>query len=303
MTKTKRSKDKTKPTDKKSKTETDPSQEDGQDDFFEEKKSPSPSRTVETDHSEETKTGSGAKEPEGGHSGLKRQGSRHDLQANEDAPDRYRPEFSYKKADEQESHTEKQEKIWDLMKTYSGTDQRSIQRSIVNHVEYTLARTRFNFDNFGAYQAAACSVRDRLIEAWNDTDAYHSTQDSKHVYYLSLEFLMGRHLQNMLVNIDMEEQYKTALNDLGYELEDIYEEEVDAGLGNGGLGRLAACFLDSMATLELPAWGYGIRYDYGIFKQLIQDGKQVEIPDFWLKQGNPWEIERADISYAVRFFG
>ena len=114
---------------------------------------------------------------------------------------------------------------------------------------------------------------------------------------------MGRALQNMLVNIDMEEQYKTALNDLGYNLEDMYEEEVDAGLGNGGLGRLAACFLDSMATLELPAWGYGIRYDYGIFKQLIQDGKQVEIPDFWLKQGNPWEIERADITYPVRFFG
>ena len=107
----------------------------------------------------------------------------------------------------------------------------------------------------------------------------------------------------MLVNIDMEEQYKTALTDLGYKLEDIYEEEVDAGLGNGGLGRLAACFLDSMATLELPAWGYGIRYDYGIFKQLIQDGKQVEIPDFWLKQGNPWEIERADIKYNIRFFG
>ena len=189
------------------------------------------------------------------------------------------------------------------MNTYIGTDQRSIQRSIVNHVEYTLARTRFNFDNFGAYQAAAYSVRDRLIESWNDTHAYHTTQDSKHVYYLSLEFLMGRALQNMLVNIDMQEQYKEALNDLGYKLEDIYEEETDAGLGNGGLGRLAACFLDSMATLELPAWGYGIRYDYGIFKQLIRDGKQVEIPDFWLKQGNPWEIERSDVIYPVRFFG
>lgn len=95
----------------------------------------------------------------------------------------------------------------------------------------------------------------------------------KRVYYLSLEFLMGRMLQNMLVNIDMEEKYKSALMDIGYDLENLYEEEVDAALGNGGLGRLAACFLDSMATLELPAWGYGIRYDYGIFKQVIKDGR------------------------------
>ena len=123
------------------------------------------------------------------------------------------------------------------------------------------------------------------------------------MYYFSLEFLMGRMMQNMLVNIDMEEQYKSALMDIGYDLENLYEAETDAALGNGGLGRLAACFLDSMATLELPAWGYGIRYDYGIFKQVIQDGRQVEIPDFWLRHGNPWEIERADIIYPVRFYG
>ena len=125
----------------------------------------------------------------------------------------------------------------------------------------------------------------------------------KRVYYLSLEFLMGRMLQNMLVNIDMEEKYKAALMDIGYDLENLYEEEVDAALGNGGLGRLAACFLDSMATLELPAWGYGIRYDYGIFKQVIKDGRQVEIPDYWLKNGNPWEIERSDVVYPIRFYG
>ena len=114
---------------------------------------------------------------------------------------------------------------------------------------------------------------------------------------------MGRMMQNMLVNIDMEDKYKRALTDLGYELEEIYTEEVDAALGNGGLGRLAACFLDSMATLELPAWGYGIRYDYGIFKQKIKDGRQIEIPDFWLKQGNPWEIERPDVIFPVQFYG
>jgi glycogen phosphorylase len=128
-------------------------------------------------------------------------------------------------------------------------------------------------------------------------------KDSKRVYYFSLEFLMGRMMQNALVNIDMEDKYKSSLMDIGYKLEDLYEQESDAGLGNGGLGRLAACFLDSLATLEIPAWGYGIRYDYGIFKQVIKDGKQVEVPDYWLKNGNPWEIERPDVIYPVRFFG
>ena len=102
------------------------------------------------------------------------------------------------------------------------------------------------------------------------------------VSYLSLEFLLGRLLQNALINIDMEESYKEALMDIGYKLEDLIEQEVDPGLGNGGLGRLAACFLDSLATLEIPACGYGIRYDYGIFKQKIINGEQVEIPDYWL---------------------
>lgn len=120
---------------------------------------------------------------------------------------------------------------------------------------------------------------------------------------MSLEFLMGRMLQNQLVNIDLEDKYKDALMDIGYTLEDLYEQECDAGLGNGGLGRLAACFLDSLAALEIPAWGYGIRYDYGIFKQVIKDGRQVEIPDFWLKNGNPWEIERTDVLYPVHFYG
>lgn len=114
---------------------------------------------------------------------------------------------------------------------------------------------------------------------------------------------MGRMMQNMLVNIDMEDKYRAALMEIGYNLEDLYEEETDAALGNGGLGRLAACFLDSLATLEIPAWGYGIRYDFGIFKQEIKDCKQVEIPDFWLKNGNPWEIERSDVIYPVRFYG
>lgn len=114
---------------------------------------------------------------------------------------------------------------------------------------------------------------------------------------------MGRTFQNALVNSDLEDKFKDALMDMGYDLEELYEQENDAALGNGGLGRLAACFLDSLATLEIPAWGYGIRYDYGIFKQTIRDGYQVEIPDFWLNHGNPWEIERQDITYQIRFYG
>ena len=193
--------------------------------------------------------------------------------------------------------------MWELMKSYLGNDTQSIQRQIVNHVEYTLARTRFDFDNFGAYQAAALAVRDRLLESWNDTQQYHENNDSKRVYYFSLEFLMGRTFQNALVNSDLEGPFKEALMDMGYNLEELYEEETDAALGNGGLGRLAACFVDSLATLEIPAWGYGIRYEYGIFKQVIRDGYQIEIPDFWLNHGNPWEVERQDIQYQVRFYG
>jgi len=114
---------------------------------------------------------------------------------------------------------------------------------------------------------------------------------------------MGRSFQNSLVNQDLEAKFKEALLEIGYNLEDLYEQENDAALGNGGLGRLAACFLDSLATLEIPAWGYGIRYDYGIFKQILVDGYQKEIPDFWLNHGNPWEIERQDVTYEIRFYG
>jgi starch phosphorylase len=114
---------------------------------------------------------------------------------------------------------------------------------------------------------------------------------------------MGRSMQNALLNMDLEPNYRKALEELGFKLEDLYECEKDAALGNGGLGRLAACFLDSMATLDLPAWGYGIRYNYGIFKQIIRDGAQVEVPDYWLTFGNPWEIERQDVVVPVRFYG
>ena len=151
-----------------------------------------------------------------------------------------------------------------------------------------MARTRFNFNNNGCYYASSYSIRDRLLECWNDTNKYFTQQDPKRIYYLSLEYLLGRLLQNALINCNLETKYREALKDLGFNLEEIYEEEVDQGLGNGGLGRLAACFLDSLATLELPGWGYGIRYNYGIFKQKIKNGYQTEVPDYRLSRGNPW---------------
>eukprot|EP00388_Colpodella_angusta_P001637 GDKJ01005077.1.p1 GENE.GDKJ01005077.1~~GDKJ01005077.1.p1 ORF type:complete len:973 (-),score=294.30 GDKJ01005077.1:471-3119(-) len=158
-------------------------------------------------------------------------------------------------------------------------------------------------DNTSAYRAAAYSVRDRLIEGFNDTNAFFHEEDVKRCYYLSLEFLIGRAMQNALVNMDVEENYREALHEIGFDLEQLYEREHDAALGNGGLGRLAACFLDSMATLNYACWGYGIRYTYGIFEQKIIDGRQVEHPDYWLVHENPWEIQRPDVTYGVRFYG
>lgn len=190
-----------------------------------------------------------------------------------------------------------------LMSQYLARDVPAVQRQIVNHVEYTLARTRYNFDSFGAYQATAYSVRDRLIESWNDTQQYFTQRDVKRVYYLSLEYLMGRYLTNALMNIGIHNQFTEALAGLGFDMENVACEERDPGLGNGGLGRLAACFMDSLATLNYPAWGYGIRYKYGMFEQRIHDGYQIEIPDYWLTHGNPWEIERLDVSYPIRFYG
>ncbi|GLC34950.1 Acid phosphatase pho1 [Pleodorina starrii] len=194
-------------------------------------------------------------------------------------------------------------RLYTLMDTYMKNDVLSIQEDIVNHVEYTLARSRVNFDNFEAYQATSLSLRDRLIERWNDTQTWFKEKDPKRVYYLSMEFLMGRSLLNTLYNMDIKDAYKEALAELGYDLETLAELERDAALGNGGLGRLAACFLDSMATLNLPAWGYGIRYQYGMFRQTIQNGFQHEQPDYWLTFGNPWEIERLIVQYPIKFYG
>ena len=179
----------------------------------------------------------------------------------------------------------------------------SIERFFVHHVEYTLAQTRQNLDRTSRFQALALSVKDRLVERWKDTQIYFHEKDVKRVAYLSLEFLLGRSLQNSIFNLGLKNNYAQAMTNLGLHLEDIYDTERDAGLGNGGLGRLAACFLDSLASLDLPAWGYGLRYTYGMFYQKIKDGNQIEFPDYWLIHGNPWEIERLDVIYPVKFFG
>jgi len=210
----------------------------------------------------------------------------------------FRPEFQMN-----EKLKEKSEKLWRMMESYLPRDKQSIQKSIIDHIEYTLARTRFSLDKQIIYQGTSLSVRDRLLEAWNDSQSVIKINHPKRLYYLSIEFLLGRLLQNALINFKMEDKYKEALNELGYKIEEIYERENDPALGNGGLGRLAACYLDSLTTLNYPAWGYGIRYDYGIFRQAIENCQQIELPDYWLTKGNPWEIMRIDINYKIRFYG
>ena len=209
----------------------------------------------------------------------------------------FRPEFRFDENDQTK------EKMWELMDTYLPRDKINIQKSIVKHIEYTLATTRFDVNSHYLFQGTALSVRDRLLEQWNDTQLFIRINNPKKIYYISIEFLLGRLLQNALVCIDLEKCYKQALDEFGVKIEEIYENENDPALGNGGLGRLAACYIDSMATLNYPAWGYGIRYDYGIFRQVIQNCEQREFPDYWLTKGNPWEIMRLDTQFKVRFYG
>lgn len=184
-----------------------------------------------------------------------------------------------------------------------GTDVHSLVDGFRRYYTYTLGRDRHCRSVHYAYDALVLILRDRLMERWKNTRYAYEGVDCKHAYYLSLEFLMGRALGNALLNLGLDEAAPLALQCLGLELEDLAEAEHDAGLGNGGLGRLAACFLDSCATLQLPVTGYGIRYEYGMFRQEIAAGHQVEEPDHWLREGNPWEIERPEYTQRVRFEG
>jgi glycogen phosphorylase len=179
----------------------------------------------------------------------------------------------------------------------------ALKNRISDHLTYTLARDRASATDRDLYFSTAWTVRDRLAEKWAATQARYHRQDAKRVYYLSLEFLMGRTLGNALLNLGLEDATAEALEELETTLQEMEETEPDAGLGNGGLGRLAACYLDSMATLGLPGYGYGIRYEHGIFRQDLVNGRQVERPDNWLRDENPWEIARPDRTYRVKLYG
>ena len=184
-----------------------------------------------------------------------------------------------------------------------GTSIEAFKQAFADHIHHTLARDEHTVTQHEKFLAVAYAVRDRLIDRWIKTQETYYHKDVKRVYYLSLEFLIGRTLGNSVLNLDVEGAVAEALDEMGMSLEDLREQEVDAGLGNGGLGRLAACFLDSMATLELPATGMGIRYEYGMFNQKIKDGQQEERPDNWLRLPNPWEIARPANALRVPFYG
>jgi glycogen phosphorylase len=179
----------------------------------------------------------------------------------------------------------------------------ALRRSISNRLMYGVGKDAVTARPQDWLHAAALAVRDRLVQRWMVTTRRQYDQDVKRVYYLSMEFLIGRTFSNALLALGIYDQMKEALADVGVDMESILDLEPDAALGNGGLGRLAACFLDSMATLGIPGFGYGIRYDYGMFRQQIVDGEQVETPDYWLRAGNPWEFPRPEVLYHVHFGG
>src|SRR5690606_13389642 len=183
-----------------------------------------------------------------------------------------------------------------------GMDVKSLRGDLERHLHLTLGED-VSRNRLYLFNATALTVRDRLVEQWRATRQRYQETHPRQVAYLSLEFLMGRALTNAAFNLDMEESLRTVLHKYGVSLEELAEQERDAGLGNGGLGRLAACFLDSCATLGLPVTGYGIRYDYGMFHQRIEDGYQVEQPDHWLERGNPWEFEAPQEKRRIRFRG
>ena len=178
--------------------------------------------------------------------------------------------------------------------------------SLANDFERYLTRHLGRFVGcmpYYLYEALSLTIRDRIMMDWRNTWKKHEKKGIKKAYYMSLEFLIGRSLGNHILNLDLKSEAKEAMNHFALKMEEIITEEQDAGLGNGGLGRLAACFMDSCATLNLPVIGYGIRYEYGMFRQIIENGYQVEEADHWLRDGNPWELERPEYTQVIKFGG
>lgn len=182
-------------------------------------------------------------------------------------------------------------------------DKRDLRRSFLDNLLYVQGKFPKLANNADYYLALAHTVRDRLMQRWISTASAYTSQASRTVCYLSAEFLMGPHLGNNLINLGIYDETAKMVAELGLDLEDLLYQEEEPGLGNGGLGRLAACFIDSLATLEVPALGYGIRYEYGIFHQTLVDGWQAEKTDKWLRYGNPWEIARPEWTVEIRFGG
>ena len=188
-------------------------------------------------------------------------------------------------------------------KLSKGTSVEALKRSFNAHRKYTLAKTESRATRLDLFKSLALVVRDHLIEKWIETKKSQYDHDVKRINYLSMEYLVGRVLTQNMVNLDLKDTLSQAVRELGFDLEELEETEIDAGLGNGGLDRLASCFLESMATMDLPANGYGMRYEFGIFHQHIKDGFQVEEADNWLKHGNPWEIPRPEHRHPIKFYG
>jgi len=178
-----------------------------------------------------------------------------------------------------------------------------IRRAFLDHLHFSIGKDDRHATPYDRFMALSLVARDRLMARWIRTQDVYTTHDVKRVYYLSAEFLLGRALRNNLFNLGLLETASAVMHQLGYQLGNLLEQERDAGLGNGGLGRLAACYLDSMATLSLPAYGYGIRYEFGIFDQVIRNGAQIERPEEWLRMGNPWEVARPEYMQHVHFYG
>jgi starch phosphorylase len=186
---------------------------------------------------------------------------------------------------------------------FQGTGVEDFKKCIQHHLMSFQGRDPDRAGDPDVYRALSYALRDVLMEKWIKTQKTFYAEKMKRVYYLSLEFLVGRSLGNAIINMGLMDEVTQALEQLGYDLETLRECEEDAALGNGGLGRLASCFMDSIATMKIPAYGYGIRYDFGLFTQKIVDGYQVETPDSWLRLGSPWMYERTSFMYPVQFYG